>query len=285
MDIKKLEEVCKKSVADFLPLGTSLSQEEILVHMTTGAKVLGVANIGADPETERFFFYSSATRQVWATDILNRMGTHILLNELPLFGVEIDVLLTSIGPDGSSSALDYFGAEDYNWIFSFSLGRTGIAMYKYYNEVYERMLQDHGLYVRDAVEPSDLEDLWFMGTAGFNFGNGVVGAGKFASALLRVTKRQVKKFVSFYRSSDGLYFPYSPVSRGEYSPFEHASDDAAEIDVYDFSRDRGSFDHLDTCDFCGVLKPVEDLSHVGMIGEGVYLCGDCITKNDFGFMI
>lgn len=278
MDIGRLEETCKMSSDKILDLGldgVSFTNDGVLYYVTSGSPVLGVAYIGADDEEEAFFSWNEKTGQVWGSSLQRRMGLHILTQELPSVGIAPDILIVGDNSDGVPNTDGYFGAQEYKWMFSFDLQRSGASMYQYHDDSLVAKLLKYGFVYRKDEEYAAIDDLWFLGFVGFNFGNGIIGEGKFSPGLLRITERQVKRFVGFYRAMHDVALAFD-VSAGfdEQAWSEHYGPS----DPYDFTK---VSDDLDSCDLCGGLFPIGELAQLRNIGDGVWLCEACVKTNRF----
>lgn len=276
MDLELLEKFCKMGHDEFRdPIGISYTGDGVLSLIDNNADILGVAYIGEEYPEEVFFSKNKKVGQVWSPVLRQRLGAHILINELPALGVEADILIVSDNSLGSSNADVFFGATEYNWMFSFDLPKTGVALYEYENDHLVAELQSRGFVVRDDPEYAAIEDLWFMGVAGFNFGNGILGEGKFANLLIRLAEKQMHRFVRFYRALAGQMFEYDPADQFDNEVLATNTDDG---DIYDFSGPK-SFESYDDCSFCDGIFPSEELVFVRGIGDGVWLCNDCLETN------
>ena len=288
MDIKKLEKVCGMPDDEFLSMGTSLMTDNVLVHMSRGSSVLGIAHVDTDHKPGQFY-HCKETRRLWSPTLDNRLGVHILLNELRVYGVELDILLTSQDDRGYSTASDYFGPDEYNWMVSFNLRGSGVSMHQYHREEMARILLNYSLLARDTDEFPDIAELWFLGILGFDIGNGIVGQGRDTSVLLRVADRQVRRFVRFYREYKDKILPYmpTPTDVAFYQSAilsregDHAADDGP-VDPYDFTLAQ-QVEQIDVCDFCGNPHDITELVNIPMIGDGVFLCPECVKLQGIEF--
>jgi len=288
VDLEQLEKICGADEPWFYKHGTSLLEDDLLVHVSTGSKVLGVAHVDT-AFSDDSFVVSSEIGRVWSARLDNRLGVYILMAMLPKMGVTTDVLLTTGNFAEVSTADSFFTANEYNWIYSFDLSRTGVAMYRYGNERHLARLHRHGLYPREDDGYADISELWFLGATGFNFGNGIVTPNsQYSSVLLRVLERQVRKVAAFIRAYSHIPLPYEP-SEDDLEAYQellversgHAPDDGP-ADEFDFSYLEPTRT-WDTCDYCGALFHAEELIHVPRIGDGVFLCAKCVEITNLGF--
>ena len=279
MNIDSLEDTCTMSAEGLYDLdfdGASFTNDGVLYYITNGSPVLGVAYIGADdPEDAPFFSRNDKTRQVWSNRIAKRLGLHILMKELPLVGITPDLLIVGDSAGGVPNTDGYFGAKEYKWMFSFDLPRSGASMYQYHDDALVAELLRYGFVYRKDEGYAAIDDLWFLGFVGFNFGNGILGEGKFAPALLRIAERQIKRFVGFYNAMKDSELEFD-VSAG----FDEQAwrDHYGPSDPYDFTN---ISDDLDSCDLCAGLFPVGELTQLRSLGDGVWLCETCIKTNRF----
>jgi len=276
--------------ADFISKGVSLAEDGLLIHIPRGSDVLGVAHLDTRFDDKHFFVEEHG--QVWSARLDGRLGVYMLLDLLPSMGIETDVLLTSGSIDEESTADGYFGTQEYKWIYSFDLPRSGVAMYQYESQLAAEALKGQGFSLRSHESYTDLFELWFLGVVGFNFGNGMLhNESIFSSALLRITTAQAKKFAKFYNRYRDTVFLYEPTDedlavyrarmRGMY---DHESDDGPAdlydglIDPYDFSVPAPQSATWRYCESCGNLFHINALTYVAMIGDGMLMCSSCTSK-------
>ena len=277
MDLDKLEQICLVDDAWFETLGGdshSTPGGGILRHIENGGSILGVAYIGTAGDEEPFFSKVEKTGQVWASGLRQRLGAHILLNELPARGIDVDVLLAGDDAAGMPLAEMFFTVMEYSWMFSFDLQGSGVCLYQYEDKELLKVLLGCGFVNRDDREYAAVDDLWFLGIRGLNFGNGILGEGKYAQALARITDRQLTRFARFYRRMQDTELAYDAaiIDDEELALYEYGAN------VYDFSSTN---QFLDACDLCETILPAEELIRIRMIGDGVFLCPDCAGKAEF----
>lgn len=119
----------------------------------------------ADPLIETGRFYT----RIQSVCLDDRLGLFYILYVLPLYGIRVDILLTTDEETGASSASEFVTEKKYNWMFQFDRhGYGGAVLYQYENNVLRAMLQNLDIVVETGTY-SDIASLEHLGCRGINF--------------------------------------------------------------------------------------------------------------------
>lgn len=205
---KALSRICDLSIKSFKQYGGRVNTPDgLYFYKNRGAKILGVAHLDT-------VLNPSPLRQegslVFHPCLDDRLGVYILLEILPQFGIEFDLLLTEGEEQGRSTAAHFKADKQYNWMFSFDRAGTDVVMYQYQDPTLERMIEYNGMDV-GVGSFSDIAFLEHLRCKGFNFGTGYYNNhSPEAFANLDHAKMMIHSFVAFYKACKDTELPHTP---------------------------------------------------------------------------
>ena len=184
------------------------------VHLfkDNGASVLAVAHLDSVQSSNHFYeLFVGGQRWVLNPKLDDRLGVYVILDYLPSYGLNYDILLTEGEESGRSTAGDFNPPEGktYNWMFQFDRMGEDVVTYDYRCKELEEHLERHGF--KTALGSfSDICKLESLGCKGFNVGCGYENYHSlWAIANLGILKRQLLRFLSFYWEMHNLHLPHT----------------------------------------------------------------------------
>jgi hypothetical protein len=155
-------------IQDFTFLGnTRFTQHGPMIHIDRGSKILAVAHLDWVLWDHPTYY----NQYVCCPQLDDRLGAWVILDLLPSWGLEYDVLLCDSEEVGNSTAQYFKTEKEYNWMFEFDRSGTETVMYQYEQPRYTKILRDFQFDV-GIGSFSDIAYLDELGCAGFNFGTG-----------------------------------------------------------------------------------------------------------------
>ena len=210
-DYDMLKTVCNLPIEDFRRLGTYVPTtiSSGYTFIDRGAKILAVAHLDTVQDKTHFYVesYDDVGDVVFSPRLDDRLGVYLLLEKLPLFGFQYDILLcedeelgmsTASGFDPFDDLMPEFGKR-YNWMFEFDRGGSDTVLYRYHTTELASWLKQCGTQVGygSYTDICELEDL---GCKGINFATGYYSYHQInAYALIEETLAGVDAFKNFYQ--------------------------------------------------------------------------------------
>ena len=173
MDYDKLRERCHQSIESFKEEGeVTETPDGIYIYKNNNAKVLAVAHLDVVASVRNNLNFKIDGDIIYATQFDDRLGVYIILDILPQFGIEVDVLLTENEEVGRSTAKHFKLPEgkEYNYMIEFDRMAKDPVMYMYKTKEYEDLLKKYGFSYVGHGTNTDIRYLSFLGIAGINFG-------------------------------------------------------------------------------------------------------------------
>lgn len=243
------------------------------VYIDNGANVLAVAHMDTVADSPRYYYGTKQTKydttpipsvnkmKVTSIRLDDRLGVHMILDLLPMMGINVDVLLTDDEEYAQSTALCFVPPEGkkYNWAFSFDRRGVGeCVMYQYGTEKDAvKRLEDSGWYFGHGSY-SDIADL-NIGCVGFNFASGFVSEHTdLCSCQYDGVMYNMILFKKFYQANKDVFMPYTPVPKKSYwngtkwSGTSTVSSVDADWEKYSYKTAKAKkFSGYTSCSYCG----------------------------------
>ena len=226
-----------------------------LIYQDNGSKILAVAHL--DVVMKQKPKLSKNGGRIYAPQLDDRLGAHILLDVLPEF-IEFDLLLTTNEECGASTAEFFESEREYNWMFEFDRALNDVVTYQYESEDWELALSEffgfpnYGSY-------TDICDLDHLGICGVNVGCGYnLQHTTKCYADLSMTEKMIQRFLNFHHVNSEIRFEHSPTIRN-WTTGNYIVDDYQYSDDYFQRRDWDTCRYIDEEEFCGDCGALLDL--------------------------
>jgi len=214
IDFEQLRKRCSMSIADFAAepgFERVETVDGVFYFKGTGAKVLAVAHLDTVCTTNTFSVTQrEGETRVYSPVLDDRLGVYIILDLLPLLGIDCDVLLTEGEESGRSTAAHFnVDGAPYNWIFEFDRKGDDVVVYQYESDAWIEALMAAGAYVGDGIF-SDISAMDHLKTCAVNIGCGYHNYhSPKAYAIVEQTLAQVEMFQRFYAANIDIRFEYT----------------------------------------------------------------------------
>lgn len=267
-DLKIMKSICTQPFSEFEQFGQVLDTPDgKAIYIDRGAEILAVAHLDTVcPPTH--FNYQKNPRKVFTPTLDDRLGATIILDVLPQYRLNYDILLTEGEEQGRSTARYFLppDGKNYNWMFSFDRGGVDAVYYQYITPEWMTALKDLNVKL-DRGLFSDICFLDHLGICGVNVGCAYYAYhSPKAYCLLDETELMVEKFVRFFEQHQHEKFEYNEFEYGYYDECEWCWRPFTPGDrTYDHYSSGGGFyceDCLkdavmyDRCEFCKELTEV-----------------------------
>ena len=222
---KSLRRVCEADERSFgdaydmetVHLAGARAPENFYFYKDNGSNVLAVAHLDtvayAADRACRFVTTEGGGTVVFSRALDDRLGAYVILELLPLLGLQYDVLLT-VGEESGQSTAGCFEppkGKHYDYMIEFDRGGTDVVMYQYDDAEVRQLVKDAGARVGDGSF-SDVSYLGHLGIKGFNWGVGYRDYhGPRAHAFLDDTFAMVDRYLTFAEQNEGVYMPHDEV--------------------------------------------------------------------------
>lgn len=195
-------------VAEFTALGANIAhtKDGPVMHLDRGCPVIGVAHM------DHVKFWSKPKivkekKEIWCPQLDDRLGIWVLLDLLPHFGVQTDILLTDSEECGRSTAKDFNTDKKFNWMYQFDRRGTDTVLYGYDSDENRARLEAHDL-TTGWGSFSDICSLEHLGCSGWNVGTGYYNEhSDNCHAKLQETYFQALKFAQFFNEHKDTHIP------------------------------------------------------------------------------
>lgn len=237
--LEQLLKRCTMSVSDyveeFMQLGADIkyTDDGPVIHLDRGCPVVGVAHMDhvkfwAKPKIVK------EKKQIWCPQLDDRLGIWVILDLLPSFGVQTDILLTDSEECGRSTAKDFKTEKQFNWMYQFDRRGTDTVLYDYDSEENRARLEAHSL-TTGWGSFSDICSLEHLGCSGWNVGTGYYNEhSDQCHANLRETYFQALNFAQFFNAHKDTHIPIPPQpKRKRYSGYTYTGWDDVYTSHYD----------------------------------------------------
>lgn len=206
IEIKILNSICDLPIKSFAKYGTNIKNREgSLFFKNNNSKILGIAHLDTVQLPKPSYL---ANNLFFHPCLDDRLGVYVLLEILPRYGLQFDLLLTDGEEKGKSTARFFKPPKQYNWMFSFDRSGTDVVMYQYQEPLLERIVESHGFAIGKGSN-SDITTLGHCKCKGFNFGVGYHNHHTIdAYADLNETESMIRKFIPFYNACKNTEFPH-----------------------------------------------------------------------------
>lgn len=279
--IKELRKICHASEDEFIGENSIFTDSKggFYTHIDNGSNVLGVAHLDTVFDHVKTPFYVKRKPfRVYSPKLDDRLGVYLILRVLPLYDINVDVLLTTNEETMNSTAQDFIlpNGKKYNWVFSFDRRGTDAVMYQYQDNASIDLLEYYGFTV-DTGSYSDIADLERLEVKGFNFGAGYYKEHSLnCHSVWYETVRNVEKFKRFYDDNkdvhmyhqyDKSYDLYNRLySKYGYDNVPYASTFYDSLSVTDYA--------VNFCSYCGGNIEYDELNGY----NETTLCSTCIDS-------
>lgn len=173
MDYDLLMERCHQPIESFKIEGeVTETKDGIYIYKNNGSNVLAVAHLDVVQYVRNNKKFSVDGNIITATQFDDRLGVYIILDLLPQFGINVDILLTENEEVGRSTAQHFTmpeGREPYHYMVEFDRMGLDPTMYEYETDEYKEWLKKYGFNLCRGTN-TDIRYLDFLGIAGINFG-------------------------------------------------------------------------------------------------------------------
>jgi hypothetical protein len=250
----KLEKRCRQHLDCFASLGdTTYTPDGPLTYIDNGSDILAVAHLDyVDWTIPR---WSRRRRTIYCPQLDDRLGVHMILDRLPEFGVNVDILLTDSEEIGRSTAQYFKPPKDYNWMFQFDRAGLDCVLYEYDNRETRAQLAQHGWSTSYGAF-SDICYLNDLECIGINFGCGYHDQhSRYCYAQLIDIETSLERAASFYHRFRDTPMPWDD---WEYTgAVFRRTKDAPRLEYFaDDDETEGIM--FDDCQWCGGWKPLCD---------------------------
>jgi hypothetical protein len=206
---RKLKKYIKKLVPDIEDWGAFMWKQ------TEGVKILAVAHMDVvfeDPD-----FKSVTTKNdilAFSPCLDDRLGIFTIINLLPQFGIEVDMLFTTDEEKCMSTASDFvkYCDKSYNWIIEFDRMGTDVVLYRYKcNVELTDDLKSVGFEI-GIGSYSDISDMQDLGIAAFNMGIGYYfqHTERCCASMVDLS-HQLKRLQEFYNKFKDTFYEHMPL--------------------------------------------------------------------------
>ncbi len=213
INIPQLRKHCYEGFEYYRRMGESVvTKNGNYTFIDRGANVLGIAHLdtvmGYKGAKGKFRIYG---RTVVSSELDDRLGVYILLEELPKLGVNFDILFTEGEEQGRSTAKFFESKKQYNWMFQFDRRNLFPVLYDYDTPDLRRKLFAAGVQRVDHGSFSDICSLEHLGCSGINFGAGYDNEHTYKCyARLSTTEKSISWFKNFYDLYKDELLVYTP---------------------------------------------------------------------------
>lgn len=116
-------------------------------YLKRGGKVLAVAHRDVVKSIANSEICYIKDNDFYAPQLDDRLGIHLILDVLPKYGVDCDILLTE-GEEYGQSTAQYFKTDvEYNWVFELDRAGLDSVMYSFHTKEKEDLLKSYNLNV------------------------------------------------------------------------------------------------------------------------------------------
>jgi hypothetical protein len=166
-----LKHRCNMAIDDFRDIGSvTETKDGIFIYKDNGAKILAVAHLDYVENNKRFNIVGN---RIYTPQLDDRLGVHMILDVLPKFDLQYDILLTEGEESGQSTAQHFVlpAGKEYNWIFEVDRMGTYSVMYQYETPAYVELLRRYDIKL-GLGSFTDICELDHLGVMGINFACG-----------------------------------------------------------------------------------------------------------------
>lgn len=211
INTKMLQEICDLNVSKlqrYLSKHFAWDTESMYFYKNVGSKVLAVAHMDTVGESGSFRYVKTGKDVIVASPNLDdRLGIYAVLDLLPQFGIEADILFTD-NEECCDSTAQFFpdvAKEDgieYNWIVEFDRAGEDVVLYGYKDTPdLKPALEAAGFSVGQGSY-SDICELYEMQTGALNMGVGYhFQHTPQCIASIGQLGRQLSRLESFYKAN------------------------------------------------------------------------------------
>ena len=218
LNLNLLREHCQAPVEAFMELGDVWETPRGRhIFIDNHSSVLGIAHLDSVVEEAQEFkqIRLNSKLTVFNQALDDRLGAYLLLDYLPLLGLEYDILLTEGEESGQSTGAYFQPPRQYNWMFQFDRAGTDVVTYQYRTKELDDLLKLYQ-FKTNWGSFSDISSMDDLGCKGINFGTGYYANHSYLSHMIVAdTRLMVDKFVTFYSDLKDVQMPhvYVPSAR------------------------------------------------------------------------
>lgn len=150
------------------PLITDVYETEhgYMMFGDNGGDVLAVGHLDTVQQDKHVYVEGN---NLYSPQLDDRLGVYLLLEVLPNYGFNCDVLLTDSEETGNSTAQFFRPHKQYNWMIEIDRsGALDAALYQYFNPKTEKLLKEVGIKASKGSF-TDIAYLDHVGVVGINF--------------------------------------------------------------------------------------------------------------------
>lgn len=212
INYRALKNICYADKDYFDNFGDNLLKDRKLIYINNNSSVLGIAHLDTVQSKKHFKMSDENGKRIIKNPQLDdRLGVYTLLHHLPLFGINVDILLTDDEEIGMSTAQYFKPTKDYNWMFQFDRRADDIVFYQYGSKKLRKTLMRSGFIKQGSGSFSDISYLDYIGCEGFNVGCGYSNEHSLHSQFdVNVYNSQIKSFVNFHKNHANTFYRYKP---------------------------------------------------------------------------
>jgi len=238
-DTKALEYYCfakPKTVARGAGCKKIVKDGKVCFFKDNNASVLAVAHL--DTVNPRSMRHSAVAKLGDETLYFNpflddRLGVYTILDVLPKFAVEVDVLLTLGEETGQSTQSAFETKKQYNWIVSFDRAGEDVVTYCYKDTKFENLLEKYQ-FTTGFGSYSDIKDMERLKCKGFNIGVGYEnGHTSRAACIIQEYARNLRRFLCFHKDQKDIYLPHEEEVGPKYNYPAYKSEDVGRISYWE----------------------------------------------------
>lgn len=174
--------------------------------------------------------FHSDGHHIWSSRLDDRLGVYLILDFLPILGIDCDILLTDHEESSNSTAKDFAesigNAHPYNWMFQFD--RRGDDAVNYCYTDMKKHVEKH--FSHGFGSASDISKMEDMEICGMNVGTGYHGEhtlGCYASISEIVS--QVNKFFEFFGELRETKIPHKKWQATKSQHWNYSADRVNEV--------------------------------------------------------
>lgn len=216
LNIELLRLRCAASIESFAEYGSvTKTNDGIFVFQNNDSSVLAVAHLDTVRTVENSKIFRVDGDKVYAPQLDDRLGVHLLLDILPNY-MKYDLLLTEGEEQGRSTSKFFKSEKKYNWMFEIDRAGLQTVMYQFETAEYRKLLISYGLEI-GIGSFTDICWLDDLGVFGFNLACAYYANHTLSSYVDTVQlDSQIEKLLRFYEDNKDTLLSHDKTARGRY---------------------------------------------------------------------
>lgn len=222
-DLEKLKVLLSSPISAFEILGeVRIVNGRKHIFIDNGGDVLAVCHLDVVRDSEHCHQINIEGEElIFATQHDDRLGAYTILNILPYFDVNVDVLLTTDEEIHASTGEDFIPSKQYNWMFMFDRRGDDAVTYMYNSKEWEDSLKTQFKIGQGSA--SCISKMENLNCKGVNIGTGYHDEHTaLCYASLDEWSSQVDAFVKFFEVNCNTYYPHEKKTYVYSAPLRHA---------------------------------------------------------------